>query len=233
MLRHAGGADPLLERYLRWLTGQVDKAGVALEVGHPATADAVRAEGADDVVLATGAVWGVNHEVPGADLAHVLSVRALSPWLSGDDSQLVGPRVVLLGGGKASVSIASLAVLRGRQVSIVSPTNVFCEELGLPGRWRLVPDIERAGVQLVPNATVEEVTAGAVRVRTGDSVLEVPADTVISTADVTPDTDLAAQLTAAGVSFHAVGDCNGVRHIEGANLDAVAGRRWPPDHLTT
>jgi 2,4-dienoyl-CoA reductase (NADPH2) len=222
MLLTAGGADPLLERYLRWLTRQVEQAGIALEVGRPATVVAVQAEAADEVILATGAAWGVAAEVPGADLAHVMSVPALSAWLCGDDSSLVGPRVVLIGGGKASITIADLAVRRGRQVIVVSPTNVFGEELGLPGRWRLVPDIERAGAQLIADATVEAITPEAVRLRTGDSTLDMPADTVIFTAAVTPDTRLAAELRGAGMRFHLVGDCNSVRHIEGANLDAAS-----------
>ena len=145
----------------------------------------------------------------------------IGSWLDGGDDQLVGQRVVLIGGGKASVSIADLCIKRGREVAIVEETNVFCGELGLPGRWRLVPDIEAAGARLVDSARIESITADAVQVRIGDNVESIPADTVIVTNAAVPDNALFTQLEAAGLAARLVGDCNGVRRLEGANLDAA------------
>jgi hypothetical protein len=93
--------------------------------------------------------------------------------------------------------------------------------LGLPGRWRLVPDIEAAGARLVAGARVESITADAVEVRIGDDAESIPADTVIVTNAAIPNDALAMQMMAAGISPRLVGDCNGVRRIEGANLDAA------------
>jgi NADPH-dependent 2,4-dienoyl-CoA reductase/sulfur reductase-like enzyme len=220
MLRHAGRADQLLDRYKGWIIRQVERAGVELAVGKRANVDDVRAFGADEVVVATGATWA-KPAVDGADLAHVRTIAELAPWLDGSDDSLVGTRVLLIGGGKASVSIADVCIKRGRTVTIVEETNVFCGELGLPGRWRLVPDIEAAGARLVDNARVEAISPGAVRVRLRDAVEEIPADTVVATNVVIPDDGLIAQLKAAGIAVRPVGDCNGVRRIEGANLDAA------------
>jgi 2,4-dienoyl-CoA reductase-like NADH-dependent reductase (Old Yellow Enzyme family)/thioredoxin reductase len=221
MLRYAGRADHLLDRYKGWIIRQVEQAGVAIEVGRRADVAAVRAFGADEVVVATGAVWGTP-DVPGADLPHVLTVPQLGPWLDGTDETLVGARVVLLGGGKPSMSIGDRCLRSGRSVAVVEPTNVFCAELGLPGRWRLVPDLERAGARLVDNATVEAITPDAVRVRIGDAVEDIPADTVIATAFNRPEPSLADALAAAGVPVHRVGDCHTLGRLEGANLDAAA-----------
>ncbi len=128
MLVPAGAADPLLGRYLGWLVRQVERADVALEVGRTASVEAVAAFGADEVVVATGAEWGTG-AVPGADRPHVLSVPALTDWLAAED-RTVGERVVVLGGGKPGVSIAALARQRGRDVSVVEPTHVFCGGAG-------------------------------------------------------------------------------------------------------
>ncbi|MEO8697259.1 MAG: FAD-dependent oxidoreductase [Acidimicrobiales bacterium] len=220
MLRYAGRADQLLDRYKGWIIRQVEQAGVTLVLGKRATVDDVREFGADEVVVATGATWG-KPAVDGGDLAHVRSVPDLGSWLDGGDDHLVGQRVVLIGGGKASVSIADLCIKRGRAVAIVEETNVFCGELGLPGRWRLVPDIEAAGARLVDSATVESITADAVHVRIGDTVESIPADTVIVTNAAVPDNALFTALQAAGIAARLVGDCNGVRRLEGANLDAA------------
>ena len=191
-----------------------------LVLGKRATVDDVRAFGADEVVVATGATWG-KPSVAGADLAHVRSVPEIASWLDGTDDQLVGAQVVLIGGGKPSMSIADLCIKRGRHVTIVEETNVFCGELGLPGRWRLVPDIEAAGARLVDSAVVESISADAVHVRIGSAVESIPADTVIVTNVATPDNALFTELQSAGIAARVVGDCNGVRRLEGANLDAA------------
>jgi 2,4-dienoyl-CoA reductase-like NADH-dependent reductase (Old Yellow Enzyme family)/thioredoxin reductase len=217
-LRYAALADRLLDLYRGWIIRQVEQAGVDIQLGRSATFADVRALAPDEVVVATGATWGLP-DIPGADAAHVFTVPRLEGWLrdGGDD---VGARVVLLGGGKPAMSIGAKCIERGRSVAIVEATHVFCGELGLPGRWRLVADIEAAGARLVPNATVESIEPGAVRVKVGDVVEDVPADTVIVTTGATPEHGLADDLADAGIACHVIGDSAGVRRIEGANLDA-------------
>ncbi len=218
MLRYARHADRLLELYLGWLVRQVDQASVDIRLGRTADIDTVRAAAVDEVVVATGATWG-RPSVPGAGSAHVRALSDLEGWLRGDDAS-VGNDVVLLGGGKAAMTIGMCAIRRGRAVTIIEPTNVFCLELGLPGRWRLVADIEQAGARLVPNAMVEAIEPSAVRVRVGDSVEAIRADTVIVTSGATPDSSLADELSNAGINVHVIGDAGGIGGIEGANLDA-------------
>jgi 2,4-dienoyl-CoA reductase (NADPH2) len=218
MLRYARHADVLLDRYLGWIVRQVEQAGVDIHLGSAVDVHAVRAAGADEVVVATGATWHLP-DVPGADLPHVFTVPQLGGWLR-DDGDAVGSRVVLLGGGKPAMSIGARCIERGRSIAIVEPTHVFCGELGLPGRWRLVADIEKAGARLVPNAAVDRIEPGLVRVRVGDDVEDIPADTVIVTAGATPLSTLVDELAEAGIACHVIGDSAGVRRIEGANLDA-------------
>jgi 2,4-dienoyl-CoA reductase-like NADH-dependent reductase (Old Yellow Enzyme family)/thioredoxin reductase len=217
-LRYAALADRLLDLYRGWIIRQVEQAGVDIQLGRSATVADVRALAPDEVVVATGATWGLP-DIPGADATHVFTVPRLEGWLrdGGDD---VGARVVLLGGGKPAMSIGARCIERGRSVAIVEATHVFCGELGLPGRWRLVADIEAAGARLVPNATVESIEPGAVRVKVGDVVEDIPADTVIVTTGATPEHGLAGDLADAGIVCHVIGDSAGVRRIEGANLDA-------------
>jgi hypothetical protein len=48
------------------------------------------------------------------------------------------------------------------------------------------------------------------------------ADSVVIAGGARPNGALAAELGAAGITTHGVGDCVDVRRIEGANLDAAA-----------
>ncbi len=227
----AGLADPVLDRYLGWLSGAVERSGASIALGRRADATSIAAAGADEVVVATGAVW-VRPAIPGGELTHVLTVPQLRPWLDGDVA--IGPTVAILGGGKAGLSLAAVCTDRGCSVTVLEPTNVFGSELGLPGRFRLVADAEAAGVRLLARATVTGIVPGSLRAAVSSvtaeagvtemigAIEEIKADTVIVAAGAVPDHSLADELRAAAIAFHLAGDCREVAHIEGANLDGAA-----------
>jgi 2,4-dienoyl-CoA reductase (NADPH2) len=219
VLVDAALTDPLLDRYLGWLVGAVERAGVGIELGRRADVDAVRAFGADEVVVATGATWG-RPALPGADGPTVRTVADLRDWLASNGAG-VGETVVVVGGGKAGLSIAEVCVQRGRQVTIVEPTNVFGVELGLPGRFRLVADLDAAGVRLRDQTRVTAIGEHGVTVTGADGSEELPADTVIVTDAIAREHALADALEAAGQPVHRVGDCRDVRFLEGTTVDAT------------
>jgi 2,4-dienoyl-CoA reductase-like NADH-dependent reductase (Old Yellow Enzyme family) len=225
MLGIGGLVDPLLDRYLGWLLREVERAGVSLDVGRRATPALIQAAGAEVVVIATGAVWAVPPELSRSPAADVRSLSSLRPWLEGGDSVDVGGSVAVLGGGKVGLSVAGALSRRGRNVTVIEPTAVFGLELGLPGRWRTVADLEAAGVSLVGQATVESVDVGVLRFTVDGEGREVKADTVIVAGGARPEQTLAEELRAAGVVVHAVGDCTGtgtgLGMLEGANLGAA------------
>jgi NADPH-dependent 2,4-dienoyl-CoA reductase/sulfur reductase-like enzyme len=169
-------------------------------------------------------VW-TRPRIPGADADHVLTVPELEDWFLGLHETIVGQRVTVLGGGKTGLSIADLCLRRGHEVVIVEPTAVFGVELGLPGRFRLVHDIEQAGARLLGNATVKGITGRSVFVKREEEVDEVAADTVILASGEVPDTRLTAALQRAGVPVRAIGNCREVRGLEGANIDALDAAR--------
>ena len=231
LLALAARADPLMDRYLGWLRRQVEQAKVAIELGQRADSAGVLALGADEVVLATGARWE-RPQISGADLAHVMTVPELRTWLDGDDDALVGPAVAILGGGKIGLSLAELCQRRGRTVTVIEPSPVFGIELGLPGRWRIVADLESSGAVLMGSTAAVAITPDGVHTSAAGSdagnpaggdrgVTEVKADTVIVASGAVPDSGLATELSATALPIHLVGNCRTVANIEGANLDAA------------
>jgi 2,4-dienoyl-CoA reductase (NADPH2) len=224
VLRHAGCADVVLDRYLGWLVREVEHADVDIQVGRLVAPDTAAALAPDEIVVATGAVW-TRPRVPGADGDHVLRVPDLEEWFLGLHETMVGHHVAVIGGGKVGLSIGDLCLRRGHEVTIVEPSSVFGVELGLPGRFRLVHDLEAAGARLVATATLESIGSRAVHIhRTGeDGPIDevVRADTVILASGEVPDTRLATALRSAAVPVRAIGDCRAVGHLEGANNDAL------------
>ena len=124
-------------------------------------------------------------------------------------------------GGKTGLSMADLCRRRGHEVVVLEPSGVFGVQLGLPGRFRIVHDLEQAGVRLLGRVTLESIGSRTVRVRSDDEQETIPADTVIITSGEVPDTRLAVALRTAGVPVRTIGGCREVRWLVGANQDAL------------
>jgi 2,4-dienoyl-CoA reductase (NADPH2) len=180
VLSVAARTDSQLDRYLRWLRRRVATSGATVVTGRRATTRDIAAARHDEVVLATGGA------TPPVDL------------------DAAGERVSVRGGDTAGIRIAGFLAAQGKTVELVEPTGVFGESLGLPGRWRLVPDLDAAGVALLTEPALD-------------------ADTIIDTTRRSPDQTLACQLEEARIPVTIVGDANpdGPGRIEGANLDVA------------
>jgi 2,4-dienoyl-CoA reductase (NADPH2) len=214
----AARCDAPLDRLLGWLSREVDRSGAVVELGVTVTTDRIARAGFDEVVVATGARWAAPN-LPGADLPFVMTVDALGPWLAGDDG-LLGDRVVVVGGGKVGLSLADAVARRGHDVTVLESSSVFASELGLPGRFELVADLEARGVKLRADVETRAFEAGHVVVRTAEDGARIPADSVIVANPSEADPRLASALLAANIAFYEIGDCRRFGLIEGAMLDA-------------
>ena len=185
LLRVAARTDVTLERYLAWQRRRVAASGATVVLGR--RAEVADTEGFDEVVVATGATW------PAAEGEVALS----------DALGVTGGRVSIRGGDTPGVRLATTLAARGASVEVVEPSGVYAQGLGLPGRWRLVPDLDAAGVALVSEPGDVDVVIAATRGPAEDA--------------------LAQELRAAGRSVTVVGDANadGLGRIEGANLDVA------------
>ena len=215
----AARCDAPLDRLLGWMSREVERSGAVVELGVTATPERIARSGFDVVVVATGASWTPSN-LPGSDLPFVLTVDAIGSWFAGDDG-LLGDRVVVVGGGKVGLSIADAAARRGHDVTVLESTSVFASELGLPGRFELVADLEARGVTLRADVDTQSFEPGHVVVRAvSEGVTRVPADSVIVANPIGPDRRVATALVAANIAFHEIGDCRRFGLIEGAMLDA-------------
>ena len=218
VLHHLNGADPVLDRYREWLINEVTLAQVMVELGRPATAETISAGSFDAVVIATGAQWSPE-AVPGEGRDHVLGPCDLTAQFRPDTARLAGP-VVVLGGGKPGLSLALAIHAQGSTTTIVEPTAVFGAELGLPGRFRMVADVEAAGITMLGSAQVTEIGANSILVRTATESLTLPAATVIAATRRVAPAPLAIELAGDGRRTFTVGDAADPRGFEGITRDA-------------
>ena len=206
---------------LRWLTGQVAKSAVEVRLGTTVDPGLVRSLGAEAVIVATGGQW-LPPVIAGAERSNVFTVDEARPWLL-DGAPLDGEHVVVLGGGRAGLGLADLASSRGHRVTVLETGRVFAPQLGLPGRWRLIHELQERDVALFGSVAADsiEIGDGNVRFSVGGESLHASADVVLVASRVEPNRGLLDELGAAGVAVHPVGDCTGAGYIEGAMLDAA------------
>jgi mycofactocin system FadH/OYE family oxidoreductase 2 len=207
------GLRPLVDD----LAAECARAGVEVRTGVRATADRVREEAPDAVVLATGArpvrpAWAAAGD-------RVLDVRDV---LTGRADPRGAVLVVDELGSAAATSVAELLAGRGCAVEVVTAAMVVGQDLGLTldrPAWR-----RRAaalGIRESPDRLVQAVEGRTVRLlhhpTGGEERREV--DAVVVAAPPEPDDALWSALRDSGLEVHRVGDCLAPRRAGAATLD--------------
>jgi len=128
----------------------------------------------------------------------------------------LGKRVVIVGGGLVGLELAEFLIPRGREVTVLEPTDKPGRELPIVRRWRVLDAVEHHA-QLHRSAQVTEITADAVRWTDGQGQAQrTPADSVVLAIGAETDDRLARMLEVCGVPLHRIGDCARIGYIEGA-----------------
>ncbi len=221
-----------------YLTAQIDKLPIKLRLGTTVTADIVRQEKPDAVVIATSSPYAVP-EIPGIHGSNVSTIKGLAgqvklpmrlfgPQLLEKLTHIflpVGKRVVVLGGQIEGVQGAVFLKKRGREVTIIEESATIGG--GIPERYfqRIGPWFAKKGVNVLTEARAEEITKEGVKVRLKDGSQKfVPCDSVMVLMPQVPDTTLADSLKDVVSEIHVIGSALGAENglLKHALLD---GRR--------
>jgi 2,4-dienoyl-CoA reductase-like NADH-dependent reductase (Old Yellow Enzyme family)/NADPH-dependent 2,4-dienoyl-CoA reductase/sulfur reductase-like enzyme len=134
----------------------------------------------------------------------------------------LGERIAIIGGELVGLELAEFLTERGRTVTVIDEAPRFGAGLTIVRRMRLLDELKEHGVGLFPAAADIRIDREAVRFTDRDGAAQaVAADHVIVAKGATGDTAFAERLRSAGFAVHTVGDCNGVRYIEGAMRGAA------------
>ena len=131
----------------------------------------------------------------------------------------LGRRVVIVGGGLVGLELAEFLIARGREVTVLEPSDKPGRELAVVRRWRVLDAVE-THAKLHRQAQVSEITAQDVRWTDAQGAPQrTPADSVVLALGASTDDSVATALQACGVPVHRIGDCADLGYIERAMHD--------------
>jgi 2,4-dienoyl-CoA reductase (NADPH2) len=194
---------------------------VTIHKGTAVTADVVRREKPDAVIVAAGAVHP-RVDLPGYDRSNVIRTeslyRMLSFWLKilkPEHLQRlthlwmpVGRSVVIMGGTLHGCELGEFLVKRHRRVIIAhdGPASELGDEMGRDDLANLWPWFKQKYVSLWPDATYREVVRDGLKVRQPEMrTFVLPGKNVINTQDWAANTALVAELTPLVAEIHVAG----------------------------
>ncbi len=216
---HPAAAPPHKGGLLNAMTSRMallDKYGVEVRVGTAVTADMVREELPDVVILATGS-RPLKPSIPGIDRPEVVQAKDV---LVG--KAFVGPRVAMLGGGMVGSEAAEYLADRRRDVTIIEMLDTIAGDMPTKARSFLIPRLKDLGVQMITGAKVEAITDHGVLVNIGG--LQQMVDgfrSIVLALGSKPNDDLAEELKGVVKELYVVGDAKQVGRIVDATAQAA------------
>ena len=136
----------------------------------------------------------------------------------------LGRRVAIVGGDLVAVELAEFLAARGRLVAILESGATIAPEVGWKRRTEHMHRLDRLGVTVHVESTVEEIAAdGLWFVPTGGQRRHLAADSVVLAGVLEPDLALHDELVTRlpDVEVTAIGDCTGLGLIRKATEDAA------------
>jgi 2,4-dienoyl-CoA reductase-like NADH-dependent reductase (Old Yellow Enzyme family)/thioredoxin reductase len=124
------------EQVTRYLSNQLKKAGVKVNLGQEVDKDLVYKIKPDVVVVATGA-RPYKPVTPGAEKKHVVTYLDI---LGGNVTP--GKKVAVIGGKLIGCEVAEYISQKGGEVVLLEATGAFCQDAGMKVRWLLMERVE-------------------------------------------------------------------------------------------
>jgi 2,4-dienoyl-CoA reductase (NADPH2) len=196
--------------FVKYMETQLKKVGVKVKMKSEVTVDTIKKEKPDAVIVAAGSEHG-DIGVPGADNKNVLRaaklhdrLRSLLRYFSPAQLQNmthyfmpVGKEVVVMGGTLHGCELTEFVTKRGRKATMVhdGPASELGKGMIVDDLMNLWPWLKKKGVPVYSDVKYERITNKGLDITTKEGEPKsLPADNVIPTQDLIPNTDLFNQL---------------------------------------
>jgi len=202
--------------FAEFLTGELARMKVNVATGKAATLDAVRAEGFEAVVVATGAV-PATIGVPGAEGRNVAMA-----WDVLAGKREVGRKVAVIGGGLVGCETAEFLAEKGHEVTIIEMLPNIASDVGPLVGALLLDRLANRGVRTVTGAKVASIGDHDVTVETeGRKSTLTGFDSIVMAVGSKADDTLARELEGSGIDYFVIGDASRPRRITHAVYEGM------------
>ncbi|WP_230397401.1 oxidoreductase [Novisyntrophococcus fermenticellae] len=203
-----------LDRYLNQQARLVMESGADVRLDTEVTPELAE-EIAPDVIIAAMGARPVIPPIPGIDGSNVIGAE--EAYL---DTEKVGKKVVMLGGGLVGIELGLYLARLGREVTVVE----MMPQPNLGGNTchgiALDQEIEKRNLKLILSTKALEVTDKGVWTENMNSRTFYEADTVIYATGMRPLREEAAALRECSPEFYQIGDCVTPKNIHQATKTA-------------
>jgi 2,4-dienoyl-CoA reductase-like NADH-dependent reductase (Old Yellow Enzyme family)/thioredoxin reductase len=191
-----------IRAYLGYLSGQLKKLGVKIQLNEEFSLEKLKELKADAVILAAGGVPLIPG-VSGIDRKIVLTA-----WEALAHPEKVGARVVIIGGGSVGAETAEFLVDQERDATLVEMLPEIAGDAEKVNRKVLLRSLGEKGVRVRVLTQAIAILEEGVEVEFGGRKETLPADTVVLATGIQPKNELEAALQGMSVEFHKIGDCS-------------------------
>ncbi len=207
-----GAKTPLLYDWydvIHSFSSRLSKAGVKVELGKEVTADLIKKENADVLILAMGAKPAVP-KIPGIDGNNVTDVFEV---LEGNAT--LGDKVILLGGSEIAIQTAEYIAGQGKEVTMIEKGKKLGYDINLFNLLAHRRQLDELKVKTLLNIKVDKITDdGVVATTLGGREAVIAADTIVNAEGFEANQALSKALGAnAAMEIYSVGDAAGFRKL--------------------
>ena len=202
------------------LQHELARAGAEVRLNTPVSAETVRREHPDAVIVATGGL-PYRPEIEGAEDAHVLDA-----WAVLEGRANPGGRVLVADWrcDWVGMGVAEKLAREGRHVRLAITGTHAGQNLQQYLRDHWAGKLHKLGVEVIPYARlfgVDADTAYMAHIVSGEAIIANEVETVVLALGHRPNTSLEEELAPLGVPLHLAGDCLSPRSAEEAVYEGM------------
>ena len=190
-----------------YLLAQIKRYGVTIRLGCKITADLVRKENPDAVILATGALPVMPAEIT------IEEGNVLFPGDILSETIEAGQTVVIIGGGLVGIETAEFLATNERQVSVIEIMDRICADMPIFARDDLIRRVRKLRVNILTETKVDKIIKNTISLRKNGQQQIIQADTVIIATGSKANRKLSEELEGIVPELYSVGDCQKPRKI--------------------
>jgi len=203
-----------LREYVKYLSTQIRKLDVSIELEKEATPELVQKMAPEVVLVATGAT-PIVPEIKGVNRDTV--VTAVDLLLGRKE---VGETVVVAGGGMIGCELAAYLGQKGKQVTVIEMLGDIATNMGRSGRMQLLEMLDKVDVKVLTNTKLIEIVEEGVTVKSNGDKRILKANSVVLAVGLKPEAALSEELRDVVSELYTFGDCVEPRRLINAIWEA-------------